>query len=129
MRGCSVSVQIWEQICRSCTKVVNFRDTCCRRFVIESDSAEAVRLVNGDPNPNHHCFNLIYDCKALMLEDWFCAVIHIFREGNTLSDGLAQLSHHLERGILFFEEPPPYVLNHFQNDFVGLIVARQMGIS
>ncbi|KAL5776805.1 hypothetical protein ACOSP7_009731 [Xanthoceras sorbifolium] len=74
----------------------------CRKVFVESDSAVAVRLINGDSNLDHPYFNLIQGCKDLISEDWCCSVSHVYREGNSLVDGLANLDHHLDRGIMFF---------------------------
>ncbi|KAL5787556.1 hypothetical protein ACOSP7_004505 [Xanthoceras sorbifolium] len=66
---------------------------------VESDSADAVSLVNGDLNPNQPCFQLAQGCKNLVNDDWHCVVSHVLREENSLAVGLANFGHLLERGI------------------------------
>ncbi|KAK3230380.1 hypothetical protein Dsin_002261 [Dipteronia sinensis] len=91
---------------------------------MESDSLTAVQLLAKDTNPNHPMFGLIQSCKRIVAADWNCNVVHVFREGNKLVDGLARFGHNMEIGLLFFEEPPLETSDIFDADFRSLACFR-----
>ncbi|KAL5777521.1 hypothetical protein ACOSP7_010447 [Xanthoceras sorbifolium] len=89
-------------------------------FVLLSDSADAIGLVNGEVNASHPLLHIIQECKKLLDNRPLCTAAHCFREEN----GFAKLGHVLDRGTTTFEEPPTPVFNLFQDDCTGVIVTR-----
>ena len=81
-------------------------------------------LLINDTSSYHPLFNIVSSCKALLKSDWSCNIHHVYREGNNIADGLANLGHSLDLGIMFFEEPPSQILCALDDDFKGLAMAR-----
>ncbi|KAK3198240.1 hypothetical protein Dsin_021655 [Dipteronia sinensis] len=52
-----------------------------------------------------------------MDNNWSCSIQHVYREGNRVADGLANLGHSLELRITFFDDPPPQILGALDDDF------------
>ncbi|KAL5776909.1 hypothetical protein ACOSP7_009835 [Xanthoceras sorbifolium] len=92
-------------------------------FILLSDSANTIGLVNGEVNGSHPLLHIIQECKKLLDSRPLCTAAHCFREENSLADDLAKLGHVLDRGTATFEEPPTPVLNLFQDDYTSVIVA------
>ncbi|KAL5806755.1 hypothetical protein ACOSQ4_029488 [Xanthoceras sorbifolium] len=91
-------------------------------FVLLSDSADAIGLVNGEVNASHQLLHIIQECKKLLDSRPLYTAAHCFRKENGLANGLAKLGHMLDRGTTTFEEPPTPVFNLFQDDCTGVIV-------
>ncbi|KAL5763547.1 hypothetical protein ACOSP7_019811 [Xanthoceras sorbifolium] len=87
-----------------------------RSVILESDSADTVKLLLKDSNINHPLFNLISECRKLIKSGWNCEVKHILREGNMVADFLAGLGKHRELGTGFHPLPPPDIASLIELD-------------
>ena len=96
-----------------------------RNIVVESDSLSTIQLLAKIPDPLHPLLSIIQSCKHLISAEWNCNVVHAFREGNRLADGLARMGHTLELGLHLFEEPPIGIKDIYEADLKGLACARQ----
>ncbi|KAK3229764.1 hypothetical protein Dsin_001645 [Dipteronia sinensis] len=83
-----------------------------RKVVVETDSMSTVHFIEKDTNPIHPMFSLIQSCKRLIAADRNCSVKH------------GKMGRNMEFGVLFFEEPPPAILDIVDNDARGLACAR-----
>ncbi|KAK2661945.1 hypothetical protein Ddye_000519 [Dipteronia dyeriana] len=72
-----------------------------RKLVVESDYI-AVYLLTKKTLLNHPLFSIIQACKALIVDEWSCHILHIHRECNKVADGLTDLGHSLKIGITIF---------------------------
>ncbi|KAK2659506.1 hypothetical protein Ddye_006039 [Dipteronia dyeriana] len=90
------------------------------KVIVETDSMSIVQFIEKDSNPNYPMFSLIQTCKRPIATDWNCNVKHVYREANMVADGIAKMGCSMDFGVLFFEEPPPIILDIFDNDARGL---------
>uniref|UniRef100_A0A2C9VZT4 RNase H type-1 domain-containing protein n=1 Tax=Manihot esculenta TaxID=3983 RepID=A0A2C9VZT4_MANES len=92
-----------------------------RRVIVESDSLQAVRLINEKDISAHPLGHLIQDCRTLLSLDWCCSLSHVYRERNFSADSLAKQSHGLEiQELTIWDSPPWKVLPFLNNDKLGL---------
>ena len=96
-----------------------------RNIIVETDSLSIVQLLAKTPDPLHPLFSIIQSCNKLIYADWNCNVVHAFREGNNLADGLARMGHNLELGLHLFEEIPIGIKDIYEADLRGIACARQ----
>uniref|UniRef100_A0A2C9U0T0 RNase H type-1 domain-containing protein n=1 Tax=Manihot esculenta TaxID=3983 RepID=A0A2C9U0T0_MANES len=87
-----------------------------RRVIAESDSLEAVRLINEKDISAHPLGHLIQDCRTLLSLDWCCSLSHVYRERNFSADSLAKQSHGLKIQELTIWDSPPWKVLRFLND-------------
>ncbi|KAL5796454.1 hypothetical protein ACOSQ2_001274 [Xanthoceras sorbifolium] len=92
-----------------------------RKVILESDSNDTVNLLLRVSNSNHPLYNLIFNCKELILGRWQCTIAHIFREGNPVVDCLAGLSKNRERRTAYFQSPPPEIASLLECDAGNLL--------
>ncbi|KAK4281342.1 hypothetical protein QN277_012850 [Acacia crassicarpa] len=86
--GDSLSAELW-----GCLHGLKMTWDLGFRFVIlESDSAEAVDLINQDNNEAHDDWALIAEIKSLLGWEWNTEVRHIRRGANAAADYLAKSS-------------------------------------
>ena len=96
-----------------------------KKVVAKTDATNIVQLLCTATNPNHPLFSLIQSCKEIINGDWRCVVKHVYREGNSLADGLAHLGYKMNLGIRFFDNPPADILRIFNADCRGTFCMRQ----
>ncbi|KAL5772191.1 hypothetical protein ACOSQ2_012115 [Xanthoceras sorbifolium] len=65
-------------------------DVGFRRVQVDSDSLEAVALINGECNDNNPLLHLVHRCRSLMNRNWPCVLEHVFRKSNCVADCLAR---------------------------------------
>ncbi|KAK3205344.1 hypothetical protein Dsin_019390 [Dipteronia sinensis] len=87
-----------------------------RKMVVETDSMAVIQLIAKNTNSNHPLFSIIKSCKSLISEEWDCSVKHVFREGNMVANGLANLGNALAVGVYYFEDPLSAIAAVFDND-------------
>ncbi|CAL8999610.1 unnamed protein product, partial [Prunus brigantina] len=92
---------------------------------IEMDAAVVVQLVKNIDDLAHHPFApLINACCALMKHFDICTLLHIYREGNSVANELANWSYNLDLGILYFDEAPGWIGSLLIDDITGVAKAR-----
>ncbi|KAL5818299.1 hypothetical protein ACOSQ4_022141 [Xanthoceras sorbifolium] len=94
-----------------------------KKIIVESDSKEAVDLINTNSNDNSPFLSIILGCKKLLEGDWSCSIIHTFREANRVADRLAKIGHTLKLGVTIFQVPPPCTILLLDEDqrSVGIV--------
>lgn len=85
---------------------------------IESDSREAVNLINDGPTENHPHQVLITDSKIL-LDRTRANLTHIYREANQSADHLARLGAEQAEDLVVTEESPQSVRHFVIEDVLG----------
>nr|KYP57512.1 Putative ribonuclease H protein At1g65750 family [Cajanus cajan] len=78
---------------------------------IESDSKEAVKLIEEGCNRGHPCYDLVKSINDLTLHFSFFSYSHIAREANLVADKLARLRSRLEENMKIFHSPPNFILS------------------
>ena len=68
----------------------------------------------------NHCQNIIADCKELISKDWHVTVCHVYREGNAVADGLANLALLQRQGFHELLSCPSEVVHLIRNDEIGI---------
>ncbi|KAL5840215.1 hypothetical protein ACOSQ4_012823 [Xanthoceras sorbifolium] len=96
----------------------------CRRVIVETNSMEAVECFNPSVMDNHPLWNIIHTCRRLIKRDWLCHITHVFREGNNVVNGLAQMGQVIEENYGGFSSPPAAVLKNVMSDLCGSVMAR-----
>lgn len=76
---------------------------------VEIDSAAIVTLLQAEKRPNEALNTLMIDCNRLLQQFSSASVNHIFREGNSVADRLAELGHSAPRGTTELEAPPSLI--------------------
>ncbi|KAL5792680.1 hypothetical protein ACOSP7_001274 [Xanthoceras sorbifolium] len=133
-RGCTASIRVWEDVMRVCRPFKMLQGKSCNDLnnwlkinlnnnmiigaTIPSSFLFTATLVS---NSNHPLYNLIFNCKELILGRWQCTIAHIFREGNAVADCLAGLSKNRERRTAYFQSPPPEIASLLECDAGNLL--------
>jgi len=86
---------------------------------IESDSLEAVNLINEGPFERYTHQALITDSKIL-LDRTRANFVHIYRETNQSADHLARLGAEQEDNLVVMEESPQSVRHFVIVDALGV---------
>lgn len=88
------------------------------KVIIESDSSEAVQLVNGYLNSHYTHFALSLECKNLHKRVWRSSMSFVPRSYNTAADSIAKLGHTFCNtvGTVWLVNPPPSVWMEVCND-------------
>lgn len=61
------------------------------RVIIESNSSEAVNLINGFPDASHPVLSVILECKRLHKTMWSSSINYVPRNYNNTTDCIAKL--------------------------------------
>lgn len=93
------------------------------RALIESDSMEAVDLVNNEEDSHHPLANIIEDCMELK-KALNARVGHIHREGNRCADWLANKGRQQQDRFVEIEEASDQILQFLMDDESGLTFER-----
>lgn len=76
------------------------------RVIVETDSLEAVRLVDDNFMVRTHRA-LVHDIRFLIARDWECKIQHVLREANQCADHLAKLGATQLETQIIWQNPPP----------------------
>ncbi|BFG38220.1 hypothetical protein CerSpe_244940 [Prunus speciosa] len=98
-----------------------------RRLIIEMDSACIVKLIQDQHILELHPLTaLLSSCWQMMNQIENCSIHHIYRENNTVADGLANWSHNLDLGPCFLEEAPSWIGSKVWDDLLGVVRTRMV---
>ncbi|KAK8670716.1 hypothetical protein V6N13_037334 [Hibiscus sabdariffa] len=89
----------------------------CRKLIIESDSKDAIRIVQQC----HGCCGvnwLVLHIREALQRPWQVVVQFVSRTGNTVADRLAKMAHHASFETAYFEWPPWGCTGVLQSDEV-----------
>lgn len=95
-----------------------------RRIVCESDSLDAVNLVQNAIIPSHQHAGILFSIKDRLALDWNVQVVHTLREGNNCADALAKMGACSGSNILVWEHPPRSVEHLLLMDALGVPALR-----
>ncbi|CAN1187219.1 Putative ribonuclease H protein At1g65750 [Linum perenne] len=93
---CSITL---VELTSAITGIERAWDMGIRDLTVQLDSLCAVNLFSGAGNLDHQYASIVSRFRNLLQRDWKLEVVHIFREGNCLSDCLANKGHSKEFGI------------------------------
>src|ERR1044072_4545311 len=79
---------------------------CCSLLGIESDSALAIKLINGVCSDRHPYAAIVFQIKAWKDKDWEVKFVHVYREANRVADCLANMARSLPLGVHVLRDPP-----------------------
>ncbi|XP_057425690.1 uncharacterized protein LOC130719059 [Lotus japonicus] len=96
-------------------------DRGARDVECQSDSLDAVTLVNSAPPSRHMYASLIWDIKDLLGHEWQVVVLHTLREGNVCADFLAKFGASRDRSIVAIDHP--------LDEMSMLLLADALGVS
>lgn len=84
------------------------------RVIVESDSSDAVNLVNGYLDQSHPLLHLILECKTLHKSMRSNSITYVLINYNASADSLAKLGHLVcnNIGCVWFDEAPMHVISH-----------------
>nr|KYP70931.1 Putative ribonuclease H protein At1g65750 family [Cajanus cajan] len=88
---------------------------------IESDSKEAVKLIEEGCNRGHPCYDLVKAINDLTLYLSVFSYSYIAREANLVADKLARHRSRLEENMTIFHSPPSFILSLLVADNAVLI--------
>ncbi|GKV15435.1 hypothetical protein SLEP1_g26229 [Rubroshorea leprosula] len=95
-----------------------------KHLVVEMDSSSAVQVIKGLKEHDSLATVLISDIRRLRAE--FDSIIfqHIFCEGNSAADFLAEIGHNLSVGTTVYDSPPPGLNFFLKRDMMGVAFLR-----
>ncbi|GKV36559.1 hypothetical protein SLEP1_g44676 [Rubroshorea leprosula] len=93
-------------------------------LVLEMDSLLAVQLIQARKAGNGPASVLLLDIFHLASSFEVCTIQHTLREGNSAADFMASVGHNLNRGITFFQTPPPGMQSILHGDSIGSLFLR-----
>lgn len=97
--------------------------------VIEMDSAIAVKLIqNAEVDNFHPTAGLVSNCKRIMNQFRRVDIQHIYRERNSVADGLATWSHNLDMGYWYLDDSPVWIGNLLTDDSLGVAKTRLINV-
>ncbi|KAL5851758.1 hypothetical protein ACOSQ3_006876 [Xanthoceras sorbifolium] len=88
-------------------------------LIVETDCITVIELLGQDSKECYFLSNLLYKCKSLIHGDWFCKIVHTYREAHKLADWMAKLGQHNELGVKVFEDPLIGCLEIIKADVYG----------
>ncbi|KAL5846735.1 hypothetical protein ACOSQ3_010259 [Xanthoceras sorbifolium] len=93
-------------------------------LIVETDSANVVKLLSQGVQDCHPLFYLLQKCQSLIQEDWVCKIVNIYREANKMADYLAKMGQHSDLGVNFLEDLPVSCLEIIKKDDSGWSASR-----
>ena len=75
-------------------------------MVLESDSSNALSLIQKDSTERHPFASVIKRVRELLRRDYMVQISHIFREANRAVDFLANIGHLIQLGVCFYDFAP-----------------------
>ncbi|BFG25218.1 hypothetical protein CerSpe_114920 [Prunus speciosa] len=96
---------------------------------IEMDSSVAVNLMKKADFPQDHPLaGLLSGCLSLMRQIGNIELNHIYREQNSVADGLANWSYNLDLDYCDLDEPPAWITPAVLDDLLGVCKMRLVSI-
>ena len=86
---------------------------------VELDAKVISNLINNTRSPNATNYAIVVDCMVLISQIPWVKVSHWYREDNRCADALARLRCSLSTNIMYFNYPPPSILDAFIYDLYG----------
>lgn len=99
-------------------------DRGARVVECQSDSLEAVTLVNYFPPSRHLYASLIWDIKDLLARVWLVEVIHTLREGNSCADFLVKFGASQDSIFVAIDHPLDGMSLLLLADSMGVLSVR-----
>ncbi|CAL1377203.1 unnamed protein product [Linum trigynum] len=96
-----------------------------RCIIVQTDSQTAIKLIKEAENRHPH-FLLVQEARRLLALDWQVQLLHVYREGNFVTDYLASAGHKVQQGIHFLEEPDPMLKYWLYFDLIGVETPRMV---
>jgi len=93
---------------------------------VEVDSEVAVGFLKTEIGETHPLSFLVRLCQDFLSKDWTVRISHVYREANSLADGLANHAFSLPLGFHFFDVVPISVVSLFSEDNNGHVRLRQV---
>jgi len=90
------------------------------------DSEVVVSFLKAGIGETHPLSFLVRLCQGFLLKDWQVRISHVYREANSLADGLANHAFSLSLGLHVFDEVPISVVTLFSKDNNGPARLRQL---
>ena len=87
---------------------------------VELDAKVISNLMHNTRSSNGSNYAIVADYRALISQIPQDKVKHCFWEGNCCADGLVRLGCSLSTNIIYFNYPPPSILDAFILDLYGL---------
>jgi len=91
---------------------------------VELDAKVVVNLMNHYGSSNAINSSLVVDCRHLISQIPQVKVSHCYREANPCIDGLARLETQQFDDVVFYNSPPPPLLDIFLLDLYGHYCTR-----
>ena len=89
------------------------------RLELEVDSEVVVGFLKQGIGETHPLSFLVRLCHGFLSKDWIVRISHVYREANSLADGLANHAFSLPLGFHFFDSVPFAVDTLFSEDNNG----------
>ena len=86
---------------------------------VELDARVVSDLMNHNGGSNEVNSSFVADYRLLISQMLQVKVNHCYREANHSADGLARLGTKHDDDILYYNSPPPTILNIFLSDMYG----------
>ena len=86
---------------------------------VELDAKVISNLMNNTGSPNATNYSIVVDCRVLISQIPRVKVTHCYREDNCYADALTRLRCSLSTNIMYFNYPPPSILDAFIYDLYG----------
>ncbi|KAF7824839.1 ribonuclease H [Senna tora] len=97
----------------------------CPKVICESDSTDAIQLVEWAKIEVHMYGSLIGEIRELLERNWEARLIHTLREGNQCADYLAKLGSRSNNGCYIWNSPLPALYVQLSRDAVGVMYSRK----
>lgn len=99
-------------------------NTGIRRLLVEVDSLSVTQMVTKQvvvPNVFHA---LVVAIQELLHRSWQITITHIYREGNSTADFMANMAHSFSYGLHLFSYPPEGIRSILLHDMFGTFQPR-----
>ncbi|CAA7024106.1 unnamed protein product [Microthlaspi erraticum] len=93
---------------------------------LEVDSEMVAGFLQRGISHSHSLAFLVRLCHGFLSKDWTVRIVHVFREGNRLADGLANLAFSLPLGFHWFDVVPPSPEHVRWEDEIGISHPRDV---
>ena len=95
-------------------------------MVLESDSSNALSLIQKDSTERHPFASVIKRVRELLRRDYMVQISHIFREANRAVDFLANIGHSIQLGVCFYDFAPNGLASLLRDDIVGVFFSHSI---
>ncbi|XVF29674.1 hypothetical protein REPUB_Repub15cG0142300 [Reevesia pubescens] len=97
-----------------------------RKVELETDSLLASKQIHVPIRKQDSNGRLVAAIQELLCRDWYCQVVHIYREANQCADWLAAFDTNPPTGLLVLEDPPEGLYPLLLADSNGVLKPRFM---